>query len=84
MKSIPIDDLQKTTDLKFAVSAKTAGVTIVTSARNPKTGQYMWYLKRSNLLDRVNQEYISGTLCLPVQMVFYNLEILKSQINSRQ
>ncbi len=84
MKSIPIEGLQRSTDLKFAVSAKAAGVEIIASERDPQTGKYTWFLQRSDLLDRVNQEYIAGTLCLPVQMVFYNLEILKSQINSRQ
>lgn len=70
-----------TTDLNLVVSAKTAGVKIEASERNVD-GQTVWHLERSVLLDRVIEEYFAGTLSLPVQALFYNQRLIKSQICS--
>ena len=81
MKIIPLKNLQKCTNRKFAVIASAAGVKVVTFERNPKTNQITWYLEKSDLLDRVNKEFFLGTLCLPVNNIFHYLELYTSQTN---
>lgn len=69
-------------DFNLVVCAKTAGIKIEASEQN-SNGQYIWYLERSNLLDRVLKSYFTGTLTLPVQQLFFNQKLIKSQINSK-
>lgn len=71
----------QTKDLNLVISAKTAGVGIEFSEKD-KNGNVIWYLVRSELLDRVIDKYFAGTLSLPVQQLFYNQRLIKSQLSA--
>jgi hypothetical protein len=82
MKTISTENLKDYSDLNFVACAKTKGVEIVNSHRDPKSNKTIWYLERSNLLDQVLTEYVAGTLSLPIQPFLYNQKLLKSQTKS--
>ena len=74
-------NLYESTDFNLVVCAKTAGINIVSSEKKAH-GQVVWYLTRSEFLERFLREYFSGNLSLPVQALFYNQKLIRSQIYS--
>ncbi len=75
---------EESSDMKFVACAIAAGVKVVSFEKDSSTNQITWYLEKSDLLSRIDREYFAGTLNLPVRILFYHWDILKTQTNTHK
>jgi|1_EtaG_2_1085319.scaffolds.fasta_scaffold47352_3 hypothetical protein len=70
-----------TTDFNLAAVLKTVGEQPEETERDG--GRMSWIFKETPLAKKTIKGYADGSLCLPVQQLFFNMKLLKSLIHSK-